>query len=173
MTKNLTKEAKEMLEEIDKVWKKLENNEPCSWDGVGWDGDVNNFYGKDCVESALLKAEQEIEEEYEFQKSREIEQFLEDEYAEEVNELMTRFCICQETFKSQFLFAEYWDLYLEAEEFFSEMGLYVLYSKLPSELYDIDNYYTRIHLLKTMREINYTNDLEDQFILFMLEKIGS
>ena len=42
---------------------KLDNDEPATWNCVGWDGDDSNHYGKDCVRSAIWDSIDELESE--------------------------------------------------------------------------------------------------------------
>lgn len=44
---------------------RLDNYMPTSWDGVGWDGDASNQYGKDCVESKIVASIRRLEKELE------------------------------------------------------------------------------------------------------------
>lgn len=41
---------------------KLERGEPCSWNGVGWDGDPENSFGRDCVYSKIMEDIDSLEE---------------------------------------------------------------------------------------------------------------
>lgn len=39
----------------------IQSGEATAWDGVGWDGDTRNQYGRDCVLSAILDSIDELE----------------------------------------------------------------------------------------------------------------
>lgn len=58
-------EIEEELKELEGDLKSLENGEPTSCNGVGWDGDTSNTYGRDCVYTAICEKMNELEEELE------------------------------------------------------------------------------------------------------------
>lgn len=40
---------------------RIQSGEATAWDGVGWDGDSHNQYGRDCVLSAIWDSVLELE----------------------------------------------------------------------------------------------------------------
>ena len=56
---------KEELNDAYDALDRLDNYMPTSWDGVGWDGDASNQYGKDCVESKIVASISRLEKELE------------------------------------------------------------------------------------------------------------
>ena len=55
----------EVLHETNEAYQALDNLEsglPTSWNGVGWDGDSENSYGRDCVYSAIWQTIRDNEE---------------------------------------------------------------------------------------------------------------
>lgn len=50
----------ERLDAAFEAMENLENGNPTSWNGVGWDGNWENSYGYDCVYSAINEDIDEI-----------------------------------------------------------------------------------------------------------------
>ena len=53
--------AQEQLAAAYEALDAIQSGEATAWDGVGWDGDSRNQYGRDCVLSAIWDSIDELE----------------------------------------------------------------------------------------------------------------